>query len=458
MRAFQKLLAARRFRKKALWLPVMFVIALAAARLSGLHANFWMGVIAGAFIISLGAFFWLRRFLKDVQSLAENIQAVARGKAPLRDKKPFQNEHSEFYKINKALSQIYSQLSFQQRVINEEAGELAAVISAVNGAIVAVDKDQRILFFNSEAALLFAQRQKPGKKEMFLSHLVRDPDVLQLYNKCLREKTMVKTNLTLNAAHLQSSRDYEVTWAPLQEKDSLTRGAVGLFYDISHISKTERMHVDFISNVSHELRTPLTAVHGYVQTLLEELKAGKTDRLSHFLKIIERNVKRLVSLLNHFLELSRMDSKLDLKKEKLSTEKITQSIIKDLHIENHKLRCDFSAKQVMADRHFLKQTLYNLIDNAIRYVPKGKLIEVLWSKRPGAVALTVKDQGPGVPIEHRDRLFERFYRADPSRSSKGVSGIGLSIVKRLLEKHGGSVSLRAGDGRGSEFICIFPNE
>ena len=294
---------------------------------------------------------------------------------------------------------------------------------------------------------------------MFLSELVRNPDILKCYEQSLNENRVVRRKLPIDLQGLEQNRNYEITVVPLKESDFRVRGAVGLFYDITNITQTEKLHVDFISNVSHELRTPLTAIQGYVQTLQLELKENKTEKLKSFLKIINRNVERLVSLLNHFLELAQMESHVELKKEELSTEKITQSIIQDLHIEDHKLKFDFSAKKVRADRHFLKQVLYNLIDNAIRYVPKGRLIEVLWSKKPNAVVLTVKDHGEGIPREHRDRLFERFYRVDPARGggSKGVSGIGLSIVKQLLEKHGGSIELGKQKQRGSEFICVFPN-
>ena len=270
---------------------------------------------------------------------------------------------------------------------------------------------------------------------------------------------MSKKKLAIDLPGLEENRNYEITVAPLKEFGSTVQGAVGLFYDITNITKTEKLHVDFISNVSHELRTPLTAIHGYVQTLLAELKESKTEKLESFLRIINRNVQRLVSLLNHFLELSQIDSQVDLKKEELSTEEITRSIIQDLHIENHKLKLEFSAKKVTADRHFLKQVLYNLIDNAIRYVPKGRLIEILWRKAPRSVVLTVKDHGEGIPRKHRDRLFERFYRVDPARkSSTGVSGIGLSIVKQLVEKHGGSIELGKKSRQGSEFICVFPDK
>ena len=423
------------------------------------YRDFFLGFILGMGVVFPVFYSLFRSLLNSVGRLTEQIKNIVKDKNPSSEKDSFRNEPGEFYEINRALNQLYNHLRRQKRIISQESSELEAVVSAVSGAIVAVDQSQKILFFNPQAALLFDQRKKPRKQELFLSELVRSPDILKCYGQSLKENRVVRKKFPIDLPGLEQSRNYEITVVPLKESDTTARGAVGLFYDITNIIQTEKLHVDFISNVSHELRTPLTAIQGYVQTLQSELKENKTGKLKSFLKIINRNVERLVSLLNHFLELAQMESRVELKKEDLSTEEITRSIIQDLHIENHKLKFDFSAKKVKADRHFVKQVLYNLIDNAIRYVPKGRLIEVLWNKKPQGVVLTVKDHGEGIPREHRDRLFERFYRVDPARSSsKGVSGIGLSIVKQLLEKHGGSIELGKENHRGSEFICVFPDK
>ena len=368
-------------------------------------------------------------------------------------------EFGEFYDINKHLNQINNYVRWQKRIISQESSELEAVISALTGAILAIDQDRKVLFFNNQATLLFSSQRKSYKKEMFLSEVVRNPDILQAYNRCLQTGNVIKKTLSIGVFDMEEKDStYEITVAPFKTTDvrSGIRGAVGLFYDISNIKKTEKIQLDFITNVSHELRTPLTAIQGYVETLLDEVEKNKGAQIKQFLDIIQRNVQRLVSLLNHFLDLSKMDS-LSGKKEVLDTETITQSIVKDLHIKNHKIKMDFSQKTVKADRHFLKQVLYNLLDNAVRYVPQGRLIEILWTKEKRHVVLTVKDHGEGIPERHKDRLFERFYRVDPARTEKKGAGIGLSIVKQLIEKHGGAIKIQSEEKAGSSFICYFPD-
>ena len=252
---------------------------------------------------------------------------------------------------------------------------------------------------------------------MLLSEMIRNPDILNAYNECLQKGIVIKKTVSIGVFDIDEETSiYEVTVAPLKDQNNHVHGAVGLFYDITNIRKTEKIQLDFITNVSHELRTPLTTIQGYVETLLDEIETTEKTQIKQFLSIIRRNVQRLVSLLNHFLELSQMEDPINLKKDQLSTEKITQSIVKDLHIKNHKIIMDFSQKTVKADRHFLKQVLYNLIDNAVKYVPQGRLIEIIWTKKNGNVVLIVRDQGEGIPRKHKSRLFERFYRVDPSRT------------------------------------------
>ncbi len=407
-----------------------------------------------SFIIFITLFI---RLFHPLTRVIQKIKIISKGQGSFdKSEDSFLKEPGEFYDANKHLNQISDHLIWQKQIINQESSELEAVISAVTGAILAIDKDKKILFFNNQAIMLFAPNKKTKAKNLFLSEVIRNPDILSMYRECLDNRRIIKKTLSFYASNTNEETVYEITIAPLEEENSKVGGAVGLFYDVTNITKTEKVQVDFISNVSHELRTPLTAIQGYVQTLLSQLEISQKDQIEKFLKIISRNVDRLVSLLNHFLELSQMESSISLKKEELSTEEITQSIVKDLHIKNHKIKLDFSAQKVMADRHFLKQVLYNLLDNAVRYVPQSCLIEVIWSENEDEVVLTVKDHGEGISARHRGRLFERFYRVDPSRKKTKGAGIGLSIVKQLMEKHGGKIKIISEEKEGSTFICTFP--
>ena len=412
---------------------------------------------------SLCALVFLALFVRLFYTLARvflRVQNINLGKRNIHsEEEPYWDEEpGEFYEMNRNLNQIHNYLRWQKRIIFQESSELEAVILALSGAILAVDQNKKVLFFNNQATLLFSSQRRSQKKELNLSEVIRNPDILQIYKECLDKGQMIKKTLSIGIFEAEEEPFvYEVTVAPLKKSEEKAQGAVGLFYDITNIRKAEKVQLDFITNVSHELRTPLTAIQGYVETLLDEIKKNDTNQIQQFLNIIRRNVQRLVSLLNHFLELSQMEEPLKIKKDELNTEEVTRSIIKDLHIKSHELNLIFSQKTVKADRHFLKQILYNLIDNALKYVPKGCLIEISWTKEAGKVVLKVRDQGGGISARHRNRLFERFYRVDPSRTAVKGAGIGLSIVKQLMEKHGGTVKVESLLNKGSTFICAFPD-
>ena len=418
-----------------------------------------------SFFIGFGlcAFVFLILFVRLFYTLARvflRVQNINLGKRSLHSEEEtyWDEEPGEFYEMNRNLNQIHNYLRWQKRIISQESSELEAVILALSGAILAVDQNKKVLFFNNQATLLFSSQRRSQKKELNLSEIIRNPDILQIYTECLSQGKVIKKTLSIGIFEAEEEPFvYEITVAPLKKSGEKAQGAVGLFYDITNIRKAEKVQLDFITNVSHELRTPLTAIQGYVETLLDEVKKNDKDQIQQFVNVIRRNVQRLVSLLNHFLELSQMEDPLKIKKDELNTEEVTRSIIKDLHIKSHELRLVFSQKTVKADRHFLKQILYNLIDNALKYVPKGCLIEVSWTKEADRVVLKVRDQGGGISARHRNRLFERFYRVDPSRTSVKGAGIGLSIVKQLMEKHGGAVKVESLLNKGSTFICAFPD-
>lgn len=423
-------------------------------------SDFISAFLFGFFFCSLIFMFLFARLLHSLARVFTKVQDINKGKKPLhKQEDPYLDEEpGEFHELNKNLNQISSLMRWQKKIIFQESSELEAVISALTGAILAIDKNKKVLFFNNQATLLFSSQRKPQKTELLLSEMIRNPDILQAYNECLQKGSVIKKNLSIGVLGIdEETFVYEITVAPLKKSDNTVHGAVGLFYDITNIKKTEKIQLDFITNVSHELRTPLTAIQGYVETLLEEMETNSKEQTKQFLGIINRNVQRLVSLLNHFLELSQMEESMDIKKEELSTEEITHSIVRDLHIKNHKIKMDFSQKTVWADRHFLKQVLYNLIDNAVKYVPPGRLIEIIWTKEKDNVTLTVKDQGEGISGRHKSRLFEKFYRVDPSRKKAKGAGIGLSIVKQLIEKHGGTIKVKSEPKAGSAFTCTFPH-
>jgi two-component system phosphate regulon sensor histidine kinase PhoR len=363
----------------------------------------------------------------------------------------------EWSELERALNKLGRELRQKTIHLSREKTELRAVMSDISEAVLAVNRDRRLLFYNPQLAVLFNLKNMNSDRSM--SEILRSPDVLQAYNESLETGKAIRTMVMVDVPNERLPRAFQLAVAPLKKKHNQeVYGAVGVFHDITELKQAERVRIDFVANVSHELRTPLTSIHGYLQTIRQDVEAQRFDQLGNFIKIVDGNVERLRRLVEDLLDLSSLESGKDLRIEMVGLRDLTQGVLDQLPMKEHKLILNFEAETLWADPQRLQQVLRNLVENAIRYVPKDRTIEVSWRELPdGGVALHVRDDGPGIPEEHRARLFERFYRIDESRSrTYGGTGIGLSIVKHIMQRHGGSVQLQSSVGEGSEFICQFP--
>lgn len=364
----------------------------------------------------------------------------------------------EWFELERALNRLGRELQQKTIRLSREKTELRAVMSDISEAVLAVNRDRGILFYNPQLAVLFDIQNKPNS-ELTMSEILRSPDVLTAYNECLETGKAIRTVVNVTLPKERLPRIFQLAVAPLRKKHNQEiYGSVGVFHDITELKQAERIRIEFVANVSHELRTPLTSILGYLQTMRQDLTDGRYDQLEQFLKIVDGNVGRLKNLVDDLLDLSNLESGKALRIERLAVKDLTQIVLDQLPIKDHVIQLSFETEYVEADAQRLQQVLRNLLENAVKYVPKGRNIEVSWRELPDStVTLHVRDDGPGIPEEHRSRLFERFYRIDEGRSrNMGGTGIGLAIVKHIMQRHGGSVHLQSQVGEGSEFICQFP--
>ncbi len=225
------------------------------------------------------------------------------------------------------------------------------------------------------------------------------------------------------------------------------------------ILQSARMRQDFTANVSHELKTPLTAISGYAE-LIESGLAQEKD-IVHFASEIQRSSKRLLTLINDIIRLSELDIiRDDIVFEKIDLSEIAQVCVDMLQInaEKHNVTATFSGAPcfVNANHDMMEELLYNLTGNAIRYNRSGGSVAVEVEQAGDEIILSVRDTGIGIPKEHQERIFERFYRVDKSRSkSTGGTGLGLAIVKHIVEKHGARMVLTSEPGEGTEIRVYF---
>lgn len=226
------------------------------------------------------------------------------------------------------------------------------------------------------------------------------------------------------------------------------------------IIKNARIRQDFTANVSHELKTPLTSISGYAE-LIENGMASEADTV-RFAGGIRKSATRLLTLINDIIRLSELDSTEQTPVfERLNLYQLAETCVEmlSMNAEKHHVTISLQGMEsyINGNRQMIEELLYNLCDNAIRYNNENGTVKVIIYQRQKQTILVVKDTGIGIPQEHQERIFERFYRVDKSRSkSTGGTGLGLAIVKHILVKHNASIELQSELGKGTVMTVIFP--
>jgi len=330
------------------------------------------------------------------------------------------------------------------------------LLEVISDPVLGVDLEGAPIFYNSRFAVVMGERDLKNRR---LWKMFTDSEILKSFQAALKEG---KTNSIRAIPFDQPAgrRFFSVSISPLRKAKGKIYGAVGIFHDVTDLKRAEQIRIDFVANVSHELRTPLTAIKGYTDTLIQDLERG-TPPERGFFEVIARNTDRLMSLINDLLDLSSLESTDVLHKTDLSTSELTMRILKQIQTsidaKKQNVSITIIAKSVFADPRRAEQVLVNLLDNANKYTPNERKISIFWEPADNGTLLKVVDTGPGIPLEHQARLFERFYRVDKARSREiGGTGLGLAIVKHIMQRHDGEVWVESSPGKGTAFICRFP--
>ena len=322
--------------------------------------------------------------------------------------------------------------------------------------VIVVGEDTRIVASNQAAYNAFA-RNNGALEEKRLSEVVRDLSLHEAFRKALEEGKASDIELEIPGVE---KLKYDVHIAPIEFDES--KGAIGVFYDITQIERLERVRQEFLSNISHELRTPLTSILAFVETL-EDGAIKDEENNQRFLKVIRKNAQRMHRLIDDILELSTIESgKITLELKRINLNQLIEEVFTNLSgkAKERRIKLKNEIPQgafVFADAVRLEQMLTNLIDNAVKFNAEKGLVIVGFEEKNEKNIISVSDTGEGISSEHLQRIFERFYRTDRARSREiGGTGLGLAIVKHLARIHGGEVSVASTLGRGSTFSIELP--
>ena len=358
-----------------------------------------------------------------------------------------------FAAMTEALAALFAQLA-------DHREQLTAVLDTMADGVILVDPENRIALSNPAAHEMLAIEAPIGTP---LSSILRDHELRDLLALCRDSGERQHAELSLSSPRRSlSATATPITAEPGEtEPDEPAASVLLTLHDLTPIRQLETTRREFVANVSHELRNPLASVKAMVETL-EGGAVSDSAAAPDFLARINREVDRMNAMVNDLLELSRIEyGQSGLHREPVDAAATIAAVRTDME---HRIAETGVAVTVsvpgavvaLGDEEKLRQVVANLLDNALKFTPRGGTIELHASdsERDG-VLVQVRDSGPGIAPEHLPHLFERFYKADRSRRDRGT-GLGLAIAKHIVELHGGEIGVESSQGAGSTFWFTLP--
>jgi two-component system phosphate regulon sensor histidine kinase PhoR len=336
------------------------------------------------------------------------------------------------------------------------ARQEALLDSMIEGVLV-LDEDGRVQFANRAFAQIFRPAGSLVGKTVI--EAVRQHEVAEFVARANQEGRVTANEIRLNT---EPECWLQLNAAAITNAQKRQLGTVVVFHDQTQLKRLEGTREDFVANVSHELRTPLSLIKGYAETLLDGAK-DNPEVATKFLQTIDRNARRLDLLIQDLLIISSLESgRVSLSLGVVDLKSLTERLLADFKTRadarHVKLVNTMPPLMAHADDARLEQVLGNLLENALKYGRENGTVTIGGrTTAEGPIELFVQDDGPGIPAEALERVFERFYRVDKARSrEQGGTGLGLSIVKHIVQGHGGRVWVESQPGQGAKFFFTLP--
>ncbi len=418
--------------------------------------------IAGALILT---FLVSRNISRPLEEMTRGAEQYARGdfsRRMLPNTKPTASR--EIASLASAMDQMADQLDDTISTIVNQRNQLESVFSSMVEAVIAVDREERIISINDATAQLF-NIQRQGTQGRLIQEVIRNIDLQEQIERILTTGIPFEDEIVLED-NGNGDTYLHTSVVGMYGGKSEMLGALVVLNDVTRLRKLENMRSEFVANVSHELRTPITSIRGYVETLLDGALDDREDA-EKFLEIVLRQSEQLEEIIDDLLALSRIER--ETKDSKIDFEQIPLKSILEEAVEICRPKAEEDGITIRLDcpddlvldlnATLLEQAVVNLLHNAITYSEAGQEVVVSAGTIVEAgnkkVRISVKDNGIGIAKEHLPRLFERFYRSDRARSrTEGGTGLGLAIVKHIVQAHGGKVEVESTLGEGSIFHII----
>ncbi|MFN8531769.1 MAG: ATP-binding protein [Anaerolineae bacterium] len=391
--------------------------------------------------------------LRDLLTVNEMALETLRDKVE-KQAVSLENERKDAERYEQQMSHLQEQVSAGEGAHQYKVGLALTLANAAYDALLVLNRSFEIIAINNSAEELFKRQRPIGEHIGTLTNL---PELVSII-----EDALINEEESLEEQILIDRRTFRIKVQVIRRDENDFIGVA--LQDISDLVRLARARRDMVANISHELRTPITNIKLTIESLFHEQDKPKRKQSASALKAIAREVDSMQWLVQGMHDLSMIESGEAMLRmiEFALHEMVTDTVERMSDLSESKeitIEADVPADlQVLADRDLSMRVLINLIHNAIKWSPPNQAIQVSAASEGDSVRICVSDHGPGVPAEHRERIFERFYQVDPARSrTEGSSGLGLAICKHIVEAHEGHIWVDDAPTGGARFCFTLPN-
>lgn len=438
-----------------------------AVKLSAMHAQYDRVAtpLGWIFLATLGAamvfaLFLSRALTRSIRELSASAAAIGKGDA---FKKIRYYPGREFKPLVQSLNTMAENIRITVHDLEEGKKRLETVFDAMSDGVVVLDGSGRIESWNKAALDMHPELATASGR--WPLELFGEPELHASITRLMEEKGETESGEIVRYID-KDGRHFDIRLERFAIPDGVRLMLV--LRDVTEQRRLEEMRRDFVANVSHELRTPITSIRGYAETLLDMPETAEDDQFAsrkQFLSTILRNAEHMQDMVLRLIELSKAEHKLRTDSSvvvnpQAALDQALATLDPLLQGKEVKVVYDtpLSEMPVLAEEGAVENIFRNLLENALKFGPQGQTIDIAATREGNQVRISVRDHGPGVSKEHKDRVFERFYRSAENQTSKeGSAGLGLAICKHLVERFGGTIGLeRPEDGDGARFVFTLP--
>jgi len=405
---------------------------------------------AAALLVILATFFITRRITRPIRQATRAAMRISSGQF---DRQIEIRSRDELGQLGRAFNRMSDNLQEMMASLAEERNKLFTVLATMADGVIMTDSAGKVLLANPAAGALFNfQVEKALDKPLI--EVILNYQVEETVKQCLASGQKVNSQVDTT-----SGQFLRVLAVPL--KTAKISGVLLLFQNLTELRSLQTLRREFVGNISHELRTPLAAIKAIVETL-QDGAIQDSAVAQDFLIKVNAEVDSLTQMVNELIELSRIETgKTDLNFESLNLNEIAEETWRRLSPQAERkpvtLVSDLQKDlpPVQADRERIQQVFTNILHNAIKFTPPDGYIKIITRSAEDAVTVRISDTGIGISQKDIPRIFERFFKADKSRTGEG-SGLGLAIAKHIIQAHHGKIWVESQEGKGSTFSFSIP--